>query len=82
MHLLILETKGGDYMAKRVIVTRESASGRNLNFSDSRTGKSMSRAQFVREIRSGNYDDYHVRTINGIATPVSNPDGSSRNNLG
>ena len=69
-------------MAKRVIVTRESSSGRNLNFSDSRTGKSMSRAQFVREIRSGNYDDYHVRTINGIATPVSNPDGSSRNNLG
>ena len=69
-------------MAKRVIVTRESSSGRNLNFSDSRTGKSMTRAQFVREIRSGNYDDYHVRTINGIATPVSSPDGSSRNNLG
>ena len=69
-------------MAKRVIVTRESSGGRNLNFSDSRTGKSMTRAQFVREIRSGNYDDYHVRTINGIATPVSNPDGSSRNNLG
>ena len=69
-------------MAKRVIVTRESSSGRNLNFSDSRTGKSMTRAQFVREIRSGNYDDYYVRTINGIATPASNPDGSSRNNLG
>ena len=68
-------------MAKRVTVTRESSSGRNLNFVDDSTGKQMTRAQFVKEIHAGNYSDYHVRKINGIATPVSNPDGSSRNNL-
>ncbi|MDE0246372.1 MAG: hypothetical protein OXO56_00370, partial [Gammaproteobacteria bacterium] len=46
------------------------------------TGADMTRAQFVREIEQGNYPNYHVREIDGVKTPVSNPDGSSRNNLG
>lgn len=41
----------------------------------------MTRSQFVRQIQQGNYQNYHVRTINGIATPVSNPDGKTNNNL-
>ncbi len=41
----------------------------------------MSRSQFVKEIESGNYDNYHVRVINGVKTPVSDPDHSERNNL-
>lgn len=69
-------------MAKSVRVTRESDSGRNLKFHDNRTGKDMSRAAFVREINQGNYPDYHVRRINDIATPASNPDRSTSNNLG
>jgi hypothetical protein len=68
-------------MAKSVIVTNESGSGRNLNFHDTKSGKDMTRAQFVSEINKGNFSDYHVRNINGVATPVSNPDSREGNNL-
>lgn len=69
-------------MAKRISVTNENSSGRNTNFHDNHTGADMTRAQFVRQIENGNYQNYHVREINGMKTPVSNPDSSSRNNLG
>ena len=42
----------------------------------------MSRPQFVRAIENGQYPDYHVRNINHVPTPVSNPDRSTNNNLG
>lgn len=67
---------------KTVKVTGESATGRNLRFQDTATGDSMSRAQFVQAIERGQYPEYHVRRINSIKTPVSNPDEKSRNNLG
>jgi hypothetical protein len=66
---------------KRVTVTQESGSGRNQRFHDNRTGQDMSRAEFVRQIERGNYQKYHVREINGVKTPVSNPDKSQNNNL-
>ena len=66
---------------KRVSVTRESDSGRNLRFHDNHRGTDMSRAEFVRQIQTGNYRNYHTRNINGIDTPVSNPDGKEGNNL-
>ncbi len=69
-------------MPKRIKVTGESDSGRNQRFHDNFTGATMTRPQLVREIERGNYPNYHVREINGVKTPVSNPDGSSRNNLG
>lgn len=69
-------------MSKSVHVTNESDSGRNLRFHDAKSGKDMSRTEFVREIKQGNFDDYHVRVINGVSTPVSNPDRSEGNNLG
>ncbi len=69
-------------MAKRVTVTRESDSGRNQRFRDNSTGREMSRSEFVREIERGKYEHYHVRDVNGVPTPVSNPDRSERNNLG
>jgi hypothetical protein len=68
-------------MAKRVTVTRESESGRNERFHDNYTGNDMSRPEFVRQIESGNYPNYHVREINNVKTPVSNPDSSENNNL-
>ena len=68
-------------MPKRITVTEESDSGRNTRFHDNRTGADLTRAQFVREIERGNYDRYHVREINGVKTPVSNPDKSTNNNL-
>ena len=67
---------------KRITVTSETESGRNKSFHDNFTGIDMSRAQFVRAIESGEYHDYHVSIINGIKTPVSNPDPSNNNNLG
>lgn len=66
---------------KRVTVTQESSSGRNQKFHDNYTGNDMTRAGFVREIEQGNYDNYHVRRVNGVKTPVSNPDGTRNNNL-
>lgn len=69
-------------MAKSVKVTQESSTGRNERFYDPKSGSSMTRTQFVREIKQGNYSDYHVRNVNGVPTPASNPDGKSGNNLG
>lgn len=69
-------------MSKRISVTRETDSGRNQRFRDNRTGIEMSRAELVRKIEQGEYDTYHVREINGVKTPVSNPDQSENNNLG
>ncbi len=68
-------------MAKSVVVTSESDSGRNQKFHDSKTGKDMTRTQFVQEIKRGNFSDYHVRNVNGLPTPVSNPDRKESNNL-
>jgi len=67
---------------RRLIVTKESQTGRNLEFLDTRTGESLSRAQVVRKIEGGDLSGYHVRKIHGQKTPVSDPDGSAGNNLG
>ena len=66
---------------KRVVVTKETSTGRNVGFHDNRTNKDMSRAEFVKKIEQGAYPNYHVRDVNGVKTPVSNPDGSTNNNL-
>lgn len=68
-------------MPKRVKVTGESGTGRNTQFRDNFTGTDMTRAQFVGQIEQGNYENYHIRTINGVKTPVSNPDSKRNNNL-
>lgn len=61
-------------------VTRESDTGRNLEF-DAK-GKQLTRAQFCNEIDAGKHEDFYVRKINGVRTPVSKPDGNKDNNLG
>ena len=66
---------------KRISVTRVNYSGRNVQFHDNYTGANMSRTQFVDKINHGDYPHYHVRKINGLYTPVSNPDASELNNL-
>ena len=66
---------------KRVTVTKESNTGRNQKFHDNYTGADMSRPDFVKQIENGNYSNYHVRNIDGVKTPVTNPDGKSNNNL-
>lgn len=65
---------------KKITVVTESQSGRNETF---KVGNGyLGRERLVQSIQNGNHPDYHVRKINGIDTPVSNPDKSSRNNLG
>ena len=66
---------------KRISVTSESSTGRNQSFHDNFKNVDMTAKQFVNQIKKGEYDNYHVRVINGIETPVSNPDGSKNNNL-
>lgn len=66
---------------KRISVTQEDPSGRNVKFKDNYTGKEMTRTQFVRNIKAGNYPKFPIRNINGVDTPVSNPDNSENNNL-
>ena len=68
-------------MSKPIIVTKENPKGRNLQFQNKNTGKKMSRQEFVKAIESGRYPDYHIRNINGVKIPVSNPDGKEGNNL-
>lgn len=68
-------------MAKTVVVTVEEESGRNQKFHDNKSGKNMTRPEFVKQIENGNFEDYHVRRINGLKTPVSNPDRKEANNL-
>ena len=68
-------------MPKRISVIKENDSGRNESFKDNFKNKTMSRAEFVKEIKKGNYPDYHIRKINNVLTPVSNPDKTRNNNL-
>ena len=69
-------------MKTRVIVTKESSTGRNLAFLDTKTNQPLTRAAFVKGINDGAYPDYHTRLIHGVITPVSNPNSSSGDNLG
>lgn len=68
-------------MAKKITVIQENNTGRNIKFKDP-NGKVMTRAELVKEIKSGSQEGYHVRKINGVNTPCSNPDGKKNNNLG
>lgn len=82
MYLQFNQPRGGIMGRKRVTTTQESSSGRNTKFHDNCTGANMTRKQFVDNIEKGNYPNYHVRKVNGVKTPVSNPDSKKNNNLG
>lgn len=62
-------------------VTKESDSGRNEKFHHNYTGKDLTRNQLVKEIEAGKHPDMHIRNINGLDTPVTNPDKTKNNNL-
>mgnify|MGYP001115380553 CR=1 FL=1 len=71
-------------MRKSVKTITENKTGRNIKFKDTKTNRSFNRKEFVSKIENTNskyHDIYHIRKINGIKTPVSNPDKSDRNNL-
>jgi predicted membrane GTPase involved in stress response len=66
---------------KKITVTGESDTGRNVRFQVPGRGE-MPRQTLVQQIRAGEHEGYHVRVINGLATPVSNPNGRNSDNLG
>ena len=61
-------------------VTKESPSGRNEQFQTA-GGRDLSRTVLVREIKQGHHPNHHVRVVNGVETPASNPDESQKNSL-
>ncbi|MER2010242.1 MAG: hypothetical protein ABS939_22645 [Psychrobacillus sp.] len=65
---------------KKITVMSEDKNGRNQTF---KVGNGyLNREQLSQSIKNGNHPNYHVRNINGLDTPVSNPDKFSGNNLG
>lgn len=67
---------------KPVIVLKENETGRNELFCDSSNGNVFDRESFVVAIENGEYPGYTVASIDGLATPMSKPDGVASNNLG
>ncbi len=66
---------------KRIVVIKESSTGRNERFRDTKTNEQMSRCELVKKIELGKYPNYHLRNVHGKKTPVSNPDSTTDNNL-
>lgn len=64
----------------KIQVTRESETGLNERFKVG--NRELSRRELVSEIKNGLHPDYHVMNQGGRQIPRSNPDNSSRNNLG
>lgn len=68
--------------SKPVIVLKEDERGRNEIFFDLEKKVILTAVEFVAQIEAGQYPNYTVKMVHGIATPVSNPDSRKTNNLG
>jgi hypothetical protein len=63
---------------------KENDTGRNILFQNVGNHEIMNRSEFVSRIKnptSSYHDNYVVKIINGIETPVSKPDRCIKNNL-
>ena len=63
---------------------KENETGRNILFQNIQNHEIMSRKEFVNRINNPNssyHENYIVKEINGIDTPVSKPDRNKNNNL-
>ena len=67
---------------KEVVVIRESETGANLLFLDTKKKLVFSRESFVAMIKGGQYPGYEIRLINEVEYPASKADGILTNNLG
>ena len=68
--------------AGTVVVVGKDKNGRNILFFDLRAKLVLSRADFVNQIRAGNYPRYGLRVVKGVPIPVAKRDASIQNNLG
>ena len=69
---------------KQVKTIKETETGRNILFQNTGNHEIMTRTEFVSRIKnekSSYHDNYVVKMINGIETPVSKPDHLKNNNL-
>ena len=69
---------------KVVKTIAETSTGRNTLFQNTGNNEIMTRQEFANRIKNPNsvyHEDYYVRNINSIETPVSKPDRSTNNNL-
>lgn len=66
---------------KKITVTRETPSGLNTHFNVPGRGE-LTRGQLAREVDAGKHPGYHTRKVEGQRIIASNPDGTTRNNLG
>lgn len=74
-------------MAKKILeVTKESKTGRNLEFQDTRNHQKIKINELVNRLETGKSaynDDYCVKhDKNGRKYVASKPDGNDKNNLG
>lgn len=60
----------------------EDKNGRNILFFDVVKKIMLTSDEFIMQIQKGIYSSYTVKNINGVLTPLSNPDNRSTNNLG
>ena len=67
---------------KPIIVLKENKTGRNELFCNLSNGDVFDRENFVNAIENGVFPGYTVASIEGLATPISKPDGVESNNLG
>lgn len=67
-------------------VTKETKTGKNIEFQDTRNNKKMTDRQLIKQLETGNSsynDDYSVKhDKNGNKYVASKPDRSKKNNLG
>ncbi|OOY18638.1 hypothetical protein BMI86_19810 [Thioclava sp. DLFJ5-1] len=66
---------------KKITVTRETSTGLNTRFNVPGQGE-ITRGRLAEQVERGEHEGYHVRRVNGRRIVASNPDDSSRNNLG
>lgn len=64
------------------LVLKENETGRNEVVFDLSNGNVFDREQFVVAIENRECSGYTVASIDGLKTPMSNPDGVASNNLG
>ena len=70
----------------KLIVTKETKTGRNIEFQDTRNNRIMSNRELIGRLKTGNSsynEDYCLRhDKNGKEYISSKPDGNEKNNLG
>lgn len=71
-------------MIKKLIVVKETKTGRNLLFKDTTSNEILNSTQVSSRIRSNvpGYSNYYSRMFNGKNTIQRKPDGNPNTNLG